>query len=86
VNGMTLTFFIIKFFIRKYSLYGGFIVTILIKLILYIGYITPSSLPISPLPTPLKAIARGLFCFIWVDEVHLTCSITLISFIHPPSH
>jgi hypothetical protein len=32
--------FLFKFFIRMYSLYGGFIVTILIRLILYIGYIT----------------------------------------------
>jgi hypothetical protein len=35
-------------------------VTIPIKLILYIIYISPWSLPISPLPTLLKAIARGI--------------------------
>jgi hypothetical protein len=38
---------------------GEFIVTIPIRLILYIIYIDPLSLPLSPLPTPLKAFARG---------------------------
>jgi hypothetical protein len=34
-------------------------VTILIRLTLYIIYTPPLSLPLNPLPTPLKAIARG---------------------------
>jgi hypothetical protein len=40
---------------------GGFIVTIPIRLVLYIIYFAPhcSSLLLSLLPTPLKAIARG---------------------------
>jgi hypothetical protein len=44
-------FFVCLFFIRIYSLYGGrFIVTIPIRLILYISYIAPLSLPLKPLP------------------------------------
>jgi hypothetical protein len=38
---------------------GGFIVTIPIRLILYIIYIAPIDSPPHPLFTPLKAIARG---------------------------
>jgi hypothetical protein len=54
--------FLIKNFIRIYSLYirEGFIVTIPIRLILYIRS-PPSSLHLNPLPTPLKAITRGFF-------------------------
>jgi hypothetical protein len=37
----------------------GFVVTIPISLILYIIYIAPILSPAQPLPTPLKAIARG---------------------------
>jgi hypothetical protein len=58
-------FFIYKIFIRIYSLYGGgFIVTILIRLILYITYIAPLSVPLNPVPTPLKAII-GDFLFVF---------------------
>jgi hypothetical protein len=39
---------------------GGVIVTIPIRLILYIRS-PPSSLHLNPLPTPLKAITRGFF-------------------------
>jgi hypothetical protein len=48
-------------------LYGGwgFIVTILIRLILYISYIAPIVSPPQPPPLQLKAIARDfLVCFI----------------------
>jgi hypothetical protein len=38
---------------------GGFIVTITIRLVLYIGYIAPIISPSTPLPTPLKEIAKG---------------------------
>jgi hypothetical protein len=44
---------------------GGFIVTFLIRLILYISYIAPIISPPQPLLALLKAIARGflvLFC------------------------
>jgi hypothetical protein len=34
-------------------------VIVLIRLILYIIYIAPIATPPNPLPTPLKAIARG---------------------------
>jgi hypothetical protein len=54
------SFFFIIIFIRIYSLYRvGFTVTILIRLIVYIIYIAPIVSPSHPLPTPLKAIARG---------------------------
>jgi hypothetical protein len=39
--------------------WGGFAVTILIRLILHIIYISPIFSPSQPLPTILKAIARG---------------------------
>jgi hypothetical protein len=44
----------------------------------------PSSLPLNPLPAPLKAIARG---FIQVFEVHQPYTLNLISFIplSPPT-
>jgi hypothetical protein len=46
------------FLIRLYSLYGGgFIVTIPVRLILYINYISP----LSPSPHHLKVIARDFF-------------------------
>jgi hypothetical protein len=37
------------------------IVTILIRLILYISYIAPIVSPHSTFPTPLKVFARGFF-------------------------
>jgi hypothetical protein len=49
------------FKIRICLLWGRFIVTILIWLILYIGYIAPIVSPPHPLPAPLKMIARGFF-------------------------
>jgi hypothetical protein len=47
---------------------GGFVVTILIRLILYISYIAPWSLPLSPLPTPLKAIIRSFLVLFHIGE------------------
>jgi hypothetical protein len=47
-----------KFFLGYIHYTGGeFVVTIPIRLMLYIIYIAPSSLPLYPLPTSLKAIA-----------------------------
>jgi hypothetical protein len=43
-----LFYYYYKFFIRIYSLWGGFVVTIPISLILYIIYNAPSSLGIHP--------------------------------------
>jgi hypothetical protein len=42
-------------------------VTILIRLMLNIGSLPLSSLPLSPFLTPLKAIARGFFVLFHVD-------------------
>jgi hypothetical protein len=47
-----LFYFLNKNFIRKYSLYGGFVVTIPIRLILYIIYIVPIVCPPQPPPYP----------------------------------
>jgi hypothetical protein len=58
---------------------GGFKVTILIRLILYIIYISPLSLPLSPLPTPPKATARDFFGR--KDTLVLSYSHTLAGFI-----
>jgi hypothetical protein len=60
---------------------GGFLVTIPIRLVLYVGYIASMSLPLGPLPTPLKAVARGfLVLFHTRIEVHLPDTLILISF------
>jgi hypothetical protein len=48
-------------------LYGGFIVTIPIKLTLYIGQIAPIFPSPQPLPTPLKTIVRGFFVLFHVS-------------------
>jgi hypothetical protein len=66
-----LLFFKKNYFIRIYSLYWGFIVTIPNRLIIYIDYITPTiSFPWPP-PHPLEATARGLIVlFHMVYEVH----------------
>jgi hypothetical protein len=45
---------------------GGFIVTILLRLILYISYTTSIVSPLNPLPTPLRAIARGFLVLLHV--------------------
>jgi hypothetical protein len=51
--------------------------TIPISIIFTLFTLPPSSIPLNPLSTPPKAIARG--------EVHQPYTITLISFLHPPS-
>jgi hypothetical protein len=48
-------------FSLEYIHYTGWGVTIPIRLLLYISYIAPLSLPLNPLPVPLKTIARGFF-------------------------
>jgi hypothetical protein len=60
-----LSFFIINFCQYIFIVQGGLLVTILIKLILYIIYISPILSPPSLLPTSVQATARGflvLFC------------------------
>jgi hypothetical protein len=90
----SLLFFLNNFLIRIYSLYrGGFVVTSLIRLILYVIYITPSSLPLSPFPNPLKAIARGFLVLFHIDiqnpstiycHLNLLPSPSLLSLVLPP--
>jgi hypothetical protein len=72
---------------------GGFIVTIPIRLILYIIYMAPIVSPPLPFPTPLKAIARGFLVLfhigIWspptiYHHLNLLSSPSLLS-IYPPS-
>jgi hypothetical protein len=62
---------------------GGFKMTILIRFILYIIYICPIFLPLSPLPTLPKAIARG-FVLLFHIGIQSLSTITLISYLHPP--
>jgi hypothetical protein len=75
--------FYYKFFIRIYSLHrGGFLGAILIRLILYIIYIVPIVLPLSLLPTSLKAIARG---FRVLFHIGIWSPSTIYRhFLHPP--
>jgi hypothetical protein len=51
------TLFIYEFLFVYTHYTGGFIVTIPVRLILYMSYIVPMSLPLYPLPTPHKAVA-----------------------------
>jgi hypothetical protein len=54
-----------KFYQDVFSIHGGFVVTIPLRLILYIIYIVSIISSSQPLPTTLKAITRGFsFCFI----------------------
>jgi hypothetical protein len=57
--GYSSFFIIIKFSLGNIHYTGGFIVTILIRLILYIICIAPIVSTLQPTPTPLKAITRG---------------------------
>jgi hypothetical protein len=56
-----------KFFKDVFIIQGGFIVTILVRLTLYISYTTPIISPPQSLPTPLKAIARGFLVIFHVS-------------------
>jgi hypothetical protein len=54
-------FFKIHIFLLGYICYiGGFIVSVLVRLTLYLSYIAPI-ISLNHLPTTLKAIARGFF-------------------------
>jgi hypothetical protein len=72
----------------------GFIVTIAVRLTLYISYITPIMSPLNPFPTPLKAISRSFFVpfhrSIWSPSIihhhlNLLCSSFLLLVV-PPTH
>jgi hypothetical protein len=56
-----ISFFPVNFLLGYVCCTGGFSVTIPNRLTLYIGWITPQSLPLDLLPAPLAAIARGFF-------------------------
>jgi hypothetical protein len=64
---------------------GGFVVMIPVSLILYIIYIAPWSLSLSPSTPHLGQLQEVFyFCFIQVYEVHEPHTVTLIYFLHPP--
>jgi hypothetical protein len=72
----------IYLFIAVYSLYSrGFVMTILIRLILYISFVVPI---ICPLPHLKKLQEIFLFYFLQLYEIHQPYTLILISIVHPP--
>jgi hypothetical protein len=71
-----------NFFTRIYSLYrGGFIVTILIRLILYINLLPPSV----SLPAPIKAIMRSFLALFHIGIWNPSTIYCHLNLLHSPS-
>jgi hypothetical protein len=71
-----------------YSLYRrGFIMTIFIRLILYISYIAPIICNLNSLPSPLKTTARGFFVLFHIGIWSTSTTYAHLNLLHSlPSH